>query len=131
MPRRRLEVIALSACMAKMLYVVQVSLVATILGNRLALRGPAGSLNRAIEHMARALTRSVKGFVIGLQCFLASMCLHALRVVHPVASVTVVFILFVSWQQTHRHIKLITHAFHLEGGDVTIASCEGSACLGT
>ena len=68
-----LEVATIACCLGEMLFVLQVSLVATILGNRLALRGPAGSLSRAIEHMARALKRAIFRFVIGLQCFLASI----------------------------------------------------------
>tara|TARA_B110001452_G_scaffold51043_1_gene39002 strand:- start:90 stop:764 length:675 start_codon:yes stop_codon:yes gene_type:complete len=100
-----IEVGSITLCLGENLFVLQVSLAATILGNRLALRGPAGSLNRAIELMARALKRGIDRFVLGLQWFMLSIVFHALKVLHPVSSVMVTLIIFSVWNKTHKTIR--------------------------
>ena len=114
--------LAIILCLGENLYVLQVSLVATIMGNRLALRGPAGSLNRAVELMARALKRAIDRFVLGLQWFMLSIVFHALKGLHPLSSVTVCIVVFKLWRRTHRHIRAIAAAFRLDSEHVVIAA---------
>lgn len=118
-----IEVGSITMCLGENLFVLQVSLAATILGNRLALRGPAGSLNRAIELMARALKRGIDRFVLGLQWFMLSIVFHALKVLHPISSVMVTLIIFSLWNKTHKTIR----ALHRPEAALQPASPELSA----
>ena len=71
---------------------------------------------------ASATVGAIVRFVAGLQCFLASIVFHAIKVLHPASSAVVALITFILWRRTHRTIGKVTDAFHLDGGDVIIAA---------
>jgi hypothetical protein len=54
------------ACLGEMLHVITEALIARLLGSRLALRGPDGSIIRATRHLANALASSTRSFFKGL-----------------------------------------------------------------
>ena len=52
-------------CLGQMLHVITESLIARLLGSRLALRGPDGSIIRATRHLAKALASTTRTFFTG------------------------------------------------------------------
>lgn len=55
-----LEVVSLVMCLAEMLYVLQLCLLSQLLGYRLALRGPSGSITRSVQNLAESLSKQVQ-----------------------------------------------------------------------
>ena len=72
----------MAVTLGEMLYVMVETLIARLLGSRLALRGPEGSINVANRHLAKALANCTKHFIVGLQWFLLSILVHALKGMH-------------------------------------------------
>ena len=60
-----LEVVCVCACLGEMLYVLTETLISRLLGSRLALRGPDGSIIRATANLAKSLARSTRRFIWG------------------------------------------------------------------
>ena len=88
------ELSAVILTLGEMLHVLTDSLVSRLLGTRLALRGPDGSIIRATKHLANALEHSTRLFFNGLQYFLASIIFHVLRSQHPSLGVWAIVLLF-------------------------------------
>ena len=61
------EVIAVTFTLGENLYVMVETLIARLLGSRLALRGPDGSIVIATKHLAQALANSTKHFISGAE----------------------------------------------------------------
>ena len=70
-----------------MRHVLQLCPTSQLLGYRLALRGPSGSIMSAVQHLAESLSKQTHRFVYGLTWFVLSIIFHGLRVLHPIISV--------------------------------------------
>jgi hypothetical protein len=109
-------------CLGEMLHVLVVSLVGRLLGSRLALRGPDGSIIRATKKLAAALAQCTRRFVIGLQYFLLSVVVHALRGMHPAVSLVVVLIIGYYWRSQFKAVGKLNRDFALgDTGPVSTA----------
>ena len=108
-----LETASIVLCLGDMLYVCLETLLARILGSRLALRGPDGSIIRATQNLARALASSTRRFVRGLQWFLLSIMMHALRGMHPVIAGVVTIIVLKQWRGQFKLVSRLARWFEL------------------
>ena len=70
-----------------MRHVLELCPASQLLGYRLALRGPSGSIMSAVQHLAESLSKQTHRFVYGLTWFVLSIIFHGLRVLHPIISV--------------------------------------------
>lgn len=61
------ELFAVVCCLGEMMHVLTLSLIGRLLGTRLALRGPDGSIIRATRHLANSLSNCTRVFFNGLQ----------------------------------------------------------------
>ena len=101
-------------CLGQMLHVITESLIARLLGSRLALRGPDGSIIRATRHLAKALASTTRTFFTGLQFFILSVVFYSLRGQHPAVAMAMVSILFVYWRGQGDLADKLSLEFHLE-----------------
>ena len=113
------EVAAVTLTLGEMLYVMIETLIARLLGSRLALRGPDGSINTANRHLAEALANSTKHFILGLQWFLLSVLCHALRGMHIISSMLVLFILSFYWKSQFVTVGRLAKQFELKTAVIT------------
>ena len=113
------EVAAVTLTLGEMLYVMIESLIARLLGSRLALRGPEGSITTANKHLAEALANSTKHFIMGLQWFLLSILSHALRGMHVGLSMLVLFILAIYWKSQFAAVGRLASQFELKAAVMT------------
>ena len=106
-------------CLGEMLHVLVISLIARLLGMRLALRGPDGSIIRATRHLAIALASTTRTFFKGLQYFLLSVVFYALRGQHPLIALLMIGVIFKYWRGQGRLASELSLAFKLEKGVTT------------
>ena len=87
------ELFAVVSTLGEMILVVTRSLIARLLGTRLALRGPDGSIIRAARLLANSLSSCTRIFFTGLQYFLLSVVFHVMRTQHPFVAVFLLVVL--------------------------------------
>ena len=121
-----LEICTIAITLGEMLYVMIETLIARQLGSRLALRGADGSINVANRHLAAALADSTRHFVLGLQWFLFSVLLHAIRGIHPGASVLVLLIILRYWKRQFSTIARLAAQFKVCAGATCAARTEAA-----
>lgn len=107
------QVASMASCLGKMLYVLQQCSLCNMLGNNMALRGPPGSVDRAVQHMAIVLRNCTMRFVTGLQAFIWSFVFYALQRYHPPAGVTVAVIILLHRSEMLTGILTLTDVFHV------------------
>lgn len=78
-----IEVSSVCACLGEMLHVMTETMIARLLGSRLALRGPDGSIIRATTNLAKSLASSTRRFIWGLQATSALLILPCHPPPHP------------------------------------------------
>ena len=117
-----IEQAAVCFCLCEMLYVLMETLIARLLGSRLALRGPDGSIFRATQALASSLALSTRRFVYGLQWFFLSVVCHGLRVMHPVTSMVVASIIASYWRQQWATVARLAQRFVLRDATSTAFS---------
>jgi hypothetical protein len=113
------EMAAVIASLGQMLTVITESLIARLLGARLALRGPDGSIIRSTRHLATALASSTRGFFNGLQFFILACFFHVLRGQHPLIAIFLVAILYPYWRHQGTLADELSRKFHLVQGVTT------------
>ena len=109
-----LEVFSVVACLSELLWVMTETLIARLLGSRLALRGPDGSIIRATYHLAKVLATSTRRFIWGLQWFIFSVVCHSLNSLHLLISVPVFFILLNWWRSQFKQIDRLADIFAIK-----------------
>jgi hypothetical protein len=107
------EVFSVVLCLVEMISVLLETLLARLLGSRLALRGPDGSIIIATKGLAKSLLKATERFIIGLQWFLFSVVCHALRGQHPVISGCVLAMIFFYWRMQFGLAKRLATEFFL------------------
>ena len=107
-------------CLGEMLHVLVISLIARLLGMRLALRGPDGSIIQATRHLAIALASTTRTFFKGLQYFLLSVVFYALRGQHPLIAVLMISVIFKYWRGQGKLASELSLNFKLEKGVVSV-----------
>lgn len=113
------KVVSVAFTLGEMLYVMTETLIARLLGSRLALRGPDGSIGIATAHLAGCLATSTKHFIKGLQWFLLSVLCHALRGMHIVMSTLVFFIILMYWNMQFSIVRTLSKKFELKDATST------------
>ena len=113
------ELVSTTMCLGEMIHVISETLIARALGSRLALRGPDGSVIRSTRNLARALGSSTRTFFHGLQFFMLSVSLYALRAQHPVVAVLLITILYRYWRGVGNLADRLSVDFHLANGVTT------------
>lgn len=113
------ELVSTTMCLGEMIHVISETLIARALGSRLALRGPDGSVIRSTRNLARALGSSTRTFFHGLQFFMLSVSLYALRGQHPVVAVLLIAILYRYWRGVGNLADRLSVDFHLANGVTT------------
>ena len=84
--------------MTVQLWTVYTCVFTNILGLHLALRGPEGSVDRAVRHMAQQNRGALKKFTAGLVLFLASVIFFSLAEYY--IYVSIIIVILVSRRQT-------------------------------
>lgn len=113
------EMAAVIACLGQMMTVITEALIARLLGARLALRGPDGSIIRSTRHLASALASSTRGFFNGLQFFILGCFFHVLRGQHPLIAIFLICILYPYWRHQGTLADELSRKFHLVHGVTT------------
>ena len=114
-----LQVVAVAVTLGEMLYVMTETLIARLLGSRLALRGPDGSIHTATQHLAGVLANSTRHFILGLQWFLLSVVCHAVRGMHVISSVLVLCIIARYWNLQFVVVRRLAGQFQLVHATLT------------
>ena len=122
------EVAAVTTTLGEMLYVMIETMIARLLGSRLALRGPDGSIAIATRHLAAALVNSTKHFIYGLQFFLLSVLCHAFRGLHLVSSIIVLIIIIKYWKSQFVTVGRLAKRFELKEATRTDFDEAGPSC---
>lgn len=114
-----LELTTVIQTLGEMLHVLTDSLTSRLLGTRLALRGPDGSINRATQKLAASLAATTRTFFNGLQYFLWSVIFHVLRAQHPAVGVWTILLLYPYWRSYGALAAQRVIDFHIEHGTST------------
>ena len=107
------EVFSVCLCLVEMISVLLETLLARLLGSRLALKGQDGSIIIATKGLAKSLVKATSRFIVGLQWFLLSVVCHGLRGMHPAISGIVLIIIFTYWRSQFRLAKRLADTFQL------------------
>ena len=113
------ELTSIVSSLGEMLHVITSTLIARLLGARLALRGPDGSIIRATRHLAHALNANTKSFFNGLQYFMFSVIFYLFRGQHPVVAILLTYLLYRYWRRQGVIANQLSNAFHLTKGVTT------------
>lgn len=95
------------------LWTVYTTVVTNILGLHLALRGPEGSVDRAVRHMGLQNQFALRKFLWGLVLFNASLLFFCLSEYHIFISFFVVVCICILASYTFVHIKELATIFYL------------------
>jgi hypothetical protein len=95
------------------LWTVYTTVVTNILGIGLALRGPEGSVDRAVRHMAQQCSFALRKFILGLILFILSLIFFALSEYHLFIGAIVVSCIVVLSFMTISHISELSKIFYL------------------
>lgn len=95
------------------LWTVYTTVVTNILGLHLALRGPEGSVDRAVRHMAQQNQFALRKFMYGLGLFILSVLFFALSEYHILISVWICTGVGVLAWTTYHSIKELVASFFL------------------
>ena len=114
-----LELTSIVMSLGEMLHVITSTLIARLLGARLALRGPDGSIIRATRHLAHALNANTRSFFNGLQYFMFSVIFHLFRGQHPVVAILLTYLLYTYWRRQGVIANQLSNNFHLTKGVTT------------
>lgn len=106
---------ALAAMVFEVAAVVKATLIA-LLGPHLALRGPPGSVARAVEQMEPAYMRALKYFWCGLFCFHISAALTVWLRAELTLAFTMALLILATTTVIGADIRLTLSAFHLPSG---------------
>lgn len=99
------------------LWTVYTTVVTNILGLHLALRGPEGSVDRAVKHMAVQNQFALRKFMLGLVLFIFSLLFFSLSEYHIfISSFVVICILSLAYLLA-AHIKELMATFYLAEDD--------------
>jgi len=112
------NILLLLASLMQNLWVMQSSVVASLLGNGLALRGPPGSIDRAATQLAHALSATAHRFVSGIHLFGASTAFYVLEVFTPFISLPAILVLVIIWHRVHSTVAHLGAAFRLNEDQV-------------
>ena len=110
------ELVAVVMTLGEMLLVITESLLSRLLGTRLALRGPDGSIIRASRHLASTLSSNTRRFFNGLQFFMMAIVFHVLRAQHPAVSGLVIIILIPYWRGQGAMAEKSANVYRLSTG---------------
>ena len=106
------QVTAMAYSMGKMLYVLQQCVLCVMLGNGLALRGPPGSVDSAVRHMATVLRICTARFLSGLRAFLVAIVFYGFIIFSPPVSMSIAAVLVFYWFEVcvcFSHSLSLTH----------------------
>ena len=95
------------------LWTVYTTVVTNILGLHLALRGPEGSVDRAVRHMAQQNQFALRKFMIGLILFILSVLFFALSEYHVFISIWICLAICVLAGFIYQHIRELVASFFL------------------
>ena len=110
------QVTAMAYSMGKMLYVLQQCVLCVMLGNGLALRGPPGSVDSAVRHMATVLRICTARFLSGLRAFLVAIVFYGFIIFSPPVSMSIAAVLVFYWFEVcvfFSHSLSLTHFLSL------------------
>lgn len=107
------EVFSVCFTFVEMISVLLETLIARLLGSRLALRGQDGSIIVATKGLAKSLLKATTRFIVGLQWFLFSVVCHAIRGMHPFISIVVLVTIFTYWRSQFALAKRLVTEFYL------------------
>ena len=112
-----LHLLFTSLGMTLTLWTLYTCVITNILGVHLALRGPEGSVDRAVRHMAQQNQFALRKFVWGLVLFILSVIFFSLSEYHFfVSSVICIAVCLMTWR-IYNHIKKLAVIFHLPSDD--------------
>ena len=106
-----------TAGMVLQLWTVYTCVVTNILGLHLALRGPEGSVDRAVRHMAQQNQFALKKFIFGLVLFIGSVLFFSLSEYHPFVSIFVCIIILTLSSKMYQHIRGLVATFYIKQDD--------------
>ena len=95
------------------LWTVYTTVVTNILGLHLALRGPEGSVDRAVRHMAQQNQFALRKFIIGLVLFIFSLIFFALHQYHIFVSSWICLCVGILSRRIYYHINELIQKFYL------------------
>ncbi|KAL1519959.1 hypothetical protein AB1Y20_023445 [Prymnesium parvum] len=100
--------------MTVQLWTVYTCVFTNILGLHLALRGPEGSVDRAVRHMAQQNRMVLKKFTAGLVLFLLSVIFFSLSEYYFYVSFVIVgLVITISWH-IYKNIRFLVNVFFVE-----------------
>jgi hypothetical protein len=100
------------------LWTVYTTVVTNILGLHLALRGPEGSVDRAVRHMAQQNQFALRKFLYGLVLFNLSLLFFTLSEYHIFVSVITISCIITLSRATFLHIVELGNLFYLGEDDM-------------
>ena len=100
------------------LWTVYTTVVTNILGLHLALRGPEGSVDRAVRHMAQQNQFALRKFLYGLVLFNLSLLFFTLSEYHIFVSVFTIVCIVTLSRATFLHINELGNLFYLGEDDM-------------
>jgi len=106
------------SAMGSTLYVLYICLVTSILGPGLALRGPEGSVDRAVFSLARVNRRVIASFAFALNLFQSSVLVKAFLAFHVIAAVVCSAFVIYYMYAIDNHARLVMDMFNIRSGEV-------------
>lgn len=95
------------------LWTVYTTVVTNILGLHLALRGPEGSVDRAVRHMAQQNQFALRKFMLGLILFILSVLFYAISEFHVFISIWICMAILGMCWLIYQHIRELVGRFFL------------------
>jgi len=126
-----LHLLFTSLGMTLTLWTLYTCVITNILGVHLALRGPEGSVDKAVRHMAQQNQFALRKFMWGLVLFLLSVIFFSLSEYHFFVSLLIVISVLIMTRQIYLHIHLLVASFHLESDDTVTGQWDLTSQGGT
>ena len=122
-----LHLVFTSLGMTLTLWTLYTCVITNILGVHLALRGPEGSVDKAVRHMAQQNQFALRKFMWGLVLFILSVIFFSLSEYHFFVSLLIVISVLLMARRMYKHIHNLVSCFHLESDSTITGQWDFSA----
>lgn len=115
-------IVSTAACMFLQLWAVQACTVSTVMGQGLALRGPDGSMDKAVRHMARQSRATYAMFSLGIMLIKASTLIFIVNSFSVFVSVPAALLCSIIAFRSYTSEQVLNSIFHVAEDDVVSAA---------
>lgn len=115
-------IVSTAACMFLQLWAVQACTVSTVMGQGLALRGPDGSMDKAVRHMARQSRATYAMFSLGIMLIKASTIIFIVNSFSVFVSVPTAILCTIIAFRSYTSEQVLNSIFHIPGDEVVSAA---------